>query len=111
MKKVSKKDVLFGSGSFLALLSFIANLLNILGRPNIETYVIVAIFILLSAIIIFGFVYFGTWLNRYSINALKETNKTIQEQLNRLIDSQNNHIQKQDERFKRPEINSSSSND
>lgn len=96
-----KREVFFGGGSVVGILSFIVHLLDILNQPEISNIVTIAIFILITALIIIGFSILFVWLYNDSIKSLKNTNKTIQDQLNKLIQSQNNHMETQDERFKK----------
>ena len=105
-----KRDYFYGSGSIFGILSCLLRLIELLGKNGLETYAIIAIFMLLTVFVITFIGWFVLYMNKTTIDSLKDTNKTIQEQLNQLIQSQNQHIKNQDDRFQRPEIQSSSNN-
>ena len=110
MDYMNKKDWFYSSGSVFGILSCVLKFIEMLGKDGLATYAIVAIFVLLTTFLIVVLGYFFMYINKEAMNSLKDTNKTIQEQLSQLIQSQSKHIEKQEERFQKPEIQSSANN-
>lgn len=109
MDYMRRRDYFYGSGSFFGILSCIVKFIELL-NGELATYAIIAVFILLTVFVIAFIGWCVLHINKTTIDSLKDTNKTIQEQLNQLIQSQNQHIINQENRFKTPIIESSSSN-
>ena len=105
-----KRDYFYSSGSLFGILSCVLKLIELLGKEGLATYVVIAIFMLLTVFFITFIGWVVLHINKTTIDSLKDTNKTIEEQLNQLIQSQNQHIKNQNDRFQKPEFQSSANN-
>lgn len=105
-----KRDLFYSFGSVFGLLSCVLKVIELLGKEGLANHAIIAIFILLTTFVIIVIGWFFIVMNKVTIDSLTNANKTIQENMNQLIQSQNQHIKNQEDRFQRPSIQSSSDN-